>query len=89
MVTPPDFDSNPRGITGYGYDFDNEIHHNYPGADYHDLMAGVDAVDRQSGQIIICLRINQLILDKEIIKLNFTPSMGNSLVLTLDTQFRY
>ncbi|MGB5256807.1 MAG: S9 family peptidase [Woeseiaceae bacterium] len=36
--------SNPRGSTSYGYDFANEIHHNYPGQDYDDLMSGVDAV---------------------------------------------
>ena len=36
--------ANPRGSTSYGYDFANEIHHNYPGPDYDDLMAGVDAV---------------------------------------------
>ena len=36
--------TNPRGSTGYGYDFANEIHHNYPGEDYDDLMSGVDAV---------------------------------------------
>lgn len=35
--------SNPRGSTSYGHDFANEIHHNYPGQDYDDLMAGVDA----------------------------------------------
>jgi len=35
--------SNPRGSTSYGYDFANEIHHNYPGQDYDDLMSGVDA----------------------------------------------
>lgn len=35
--------TNPRGSTSYGYDFANEIHHNYPGPDYDDLMAGVDA----------------------------------------------
>lgn len=36
--------ANPRGSTGYGYDFANEIHHDYPGRDYDDLMSGVDAV---------------------------------------------
>lgn len=36
--------ANPRGSTSYGYDFANEIHHNYPGQDYDDLMSGVDAV---------------------------------------------
>lgn len=34
---------NPRGSTGYGTDFSNGIDHNYPGRDYDDLMAGVDA----------------------------------------------
>lgn len=34
---------NPRGSTGYGSDFSNGIDHNYPGPDYDDLMAGVDA----------------------------------------------
>jgi len=36
--------ANPRGSTSYGADFANEIHHNYPGQDYDDLMSGVDAV---------------------------------------------
>jgi len=36
--------TNPRGSTSYGYEFANEIHHNYPGEDYDDLMSGVDAV---------------------------------------------
>lgn len=35
--------TNPRGSTSYGADFANEIHHNYPGQDYDDLMSGVDA----------------------------------------------
>jgi dipeptidyl aminopeptidase/acylaminoacyl peptidase len=35
--------SNPRGSTGYGQDFVNGIQHSYPGKDYDDLMAGVDA----------------------------------------------
>jgi len=35
---------NPRGSTGYGGEFGNLIHHNYPGQDYDDLMSGVDAV---------------------------------------------
>jgi len=34
---------NPRGSTGYGTDFSDGIDHNYPGSDYDDLMAGVDA----------------------------------------------
>ncbi len=36
--------TNPRGSTGYGQDFVNGIQHSYPGKDYDDLMAGVDAV---------------------------------------------
>ena len=36
--------TNPRGSTSYGDEFANEIHHNYPGQDYDDLMSGVDAV---------------------------------------------
>jgi dipeptidyl aminopeptidase/acylaminoacyl peptidase len=35
---------NPRGSTSYGQDFANIIQYNYPGDDYKDLMAGVDAV---------------------------------------------
>jgi dipeptidyl aminopeptidase/acylaminoacyl peptidase len=35
---------NPRGSTGYGTAFSGGIDHNYPGPDYDDLMAGVDAV---------------------------------------------
>lgn len=35
--------TNPRGSTSYGFDFANQIHHNYPGQDYDDLMSGVDA----------------------------------------------
>jgi dipeptidyl aminopeptidase/acylaminoacyl peptidase len=34
---------NPRGSTGYGTGFSGGIDHNYPGPDYDDLMAGVDA----------------------------------------------
>ncbi len=34
---------NPRGSTGYGSSFGNAIYHNYPGPDYDDLMAAVDA----------------------------------------------
>ena len=37
------FYMNPRGSTGYGQDFVNGIQHSYPGKDYDDLMAGVDA----------------------------------------------
>ncbi len=36
--------TNPRGSTGYGGAFSNGIDHNYPGPDYDDLMAGVDAL---------------------------------------------
>jgi len=36
--------TNPRGSTSYGDAFANEIHYNYPGEDYNDLMSGVDAV---------------------------------------------
>ncbi len=35
--------TNPRGSTGYGQDFVNGIQYSYPGRDYDDLMAGVDA----------------------------------------------
>ena len=37
------FYMNPRGSTGYGQDFVNGIQYAYPGKDYDDLMAGVDA----------------------------------------------
>ena len=36
--------TNPRGSTGYGSEFADAIDHAYPGADYPDLMAGVDTV---------------------------------------------
>lgn len=36
--------TNPRGSTSYGEEFGNLIHHAYPGQDYDDLMAGIDAV---------------------------------------------
>jgi dipeptidyl aminopeptidase/acylaminoacyl peptidase len=36
--------TNPRGSTGYGTDFGNAINNAYPSVDYHDLMAGVDAL---------------------------------------------
>lgn len=36
--------SNPRGSTGYGQEFGNSIHHDYPNHDYEDLMSGVDAL---------------------------------------------
>ena len=38
---------NPRGSTGYGGEFSGGIDHNYPGPDYDDLMAGVDAVTKK------------------------------------------
>jgi dipeptidyl aminopeptidase/acylaminoacyl peptidase len=34
---------NPRGSTSYGQEFGNIIQYRYPGDDYKDLMAGVDA----------------------------------------------
>jgi len=34
---------NPRGSTGYGQEFINGINYLYPGKDFDDLMAGVDA----------------------------------------------
>ncbi len=36
--------TNPRGSTGYGTEFANAINHDYPGADFPDLMTGVDEV---------------------------------------------
>lgn len=36
--------ANPRGSTGYGGEFGNLIHHDYPNHDFDDLMSGVDAV---------------------------------------------
>ncbi len=36
--------TNPRGSSGYGTDFGNAIDDAYPSVDFHDLMAGVDAV---------------------------------------------
>ena len=36
--------TNPRGSSGYGSEFGNAIENAYPGMDYDDLMAGVDAV---------------------------------------------
>lgn len=38
---------NPRGSTGYGNEFGGAISKNYPGPDYDDLMASVDAVVKQ------------------------------------------
>ena len=34
---------NPRGSTGYGQDFVDGINYFYPGKDFDDLMAGIDA----------------------------------------------
>jgi len=36
--------TNPRGSTGYGEPFAQQINHNYPGPDYDDLMSGVDTL---------------------------------------------
>jgi dipeptidyl aminopeptidase/acylaminoacyl peptidase len=36
--------TNPRGSTGYGSAFANEINNAYPGKDYDDLIAGVDTI---------------------------------------------
>lgn len=36
--------TNPRGSTSYGGEFGNLIHHAYPGDDFYDLDAGVEAV---------------------------------------------
>ena len=36
--------TNPRGSTGYGEKFTNQIKNAYPGKDFDDLMAGVDTV---------------------------------------------
>lgn len=36
--------TNPRGSTGYGDRFANIVQYRYPGDDYLDLMAGVDAL---------------------------------------------
>lgn len=35
---------NPRGSTGYGEEFANLIHHDYPDKDFDDLLSGVDTV---------------------------------------------
>jgi dipeptidyl aminopeptidase/acylaminoacyl peptidase len=35
---------NPRGSSSYGQEFGNVIQYRYPGDDYKDLMAGVDAL---------------------------------------------
>jgi dipeptidyl aminopeptidase/acylaminoacyl peptidase len=39
--------ANPRGSSSYGAEFANLIHHAYPGRDYDDLMAAVDAAIAQ------------------------------------------
>ncbi|MCW5572754.1 MAG: S9 family peptidase [Steroidobacteraceae bacterium] len=36
--------ANPRGSTGYGEEFANSVQYRYPGDDYRDLMAVLDAV---------------------------------------------
>lgn len=38
---------NPRGSTGYGEQFADLIHHDYPDRDFDDLMSGVDAALKQ------------------------------------------
>jgi dipeptidyl aminopeptidase/acylaminoacyl peptidase len=38
------FYPNPRGSTSFGQDFGNIIQYHYPGDDFKDLMAGVDAL---------------------------------------------
>ena len=40
---------NPRGSTGYGSAFGNAIERRYPGVDYDDLIAGVDAAVARGG----------------------------------------
>jgi len=37
------FYMNPRGSSGYGQEFIDQIKHSFPGKDFDDLMAGVDA----------------------------------------------
>lgn len=36
--------ANPRGSVGYGEEFANLLHHNYPSQDHDDLMSGIDVV---------------------------------------------
>jgi dipeptidyl aminopeptidase/acylaminoacyl peptidase len=36
--------TNPRGSSGYGSDFGNQIQYDYPNEDFNDLMVGVDSV---------------------------------------------
>jgi dipeptidyl aminopeptidase/acylaminoacyl peptidase len=38
------FYPNARGSTGYGEEFANLLHHDYPGDDYQDVIDGVDAL---------------------------------------------
>lgn len=38
------FYPNPRGSTSYGEAFADLLYHDYPGGDYGDIMAGIDAV---------------------------------------------
>jgi dipeptidyl aminopeptidase/acylaminoacyl peptidase len=50
--------TNPRGSTGYGQDFVNGIQFSYPGKDYDDLMAGVNAAIAtgwvDAGNLFVC-----------------------------------
>ena len=39
--------TNPRGSSNYGQEFGNSIQYKYPGDDYKDIMAGVDALIRK------------------------------------------
>jgi dipeptidyl aminopeptidase/acylaminoacyl peptidase len=39
--------TNPRGSSNYGQEFGNIIQYKYPGDDYKDIMAGVDALLKQ------------------------------------------
>ena len=43
------FYPNPRGSTGYGEAFADALYHDYPGDDFGDVMAGVDAVIAAGG----------------------------------------
>ena len=43
------FYPNPRGSTGYGEAFADLLYHDYPGDDFSDIMAGVDAVIAAGG----------------------------------------
>jgi dipeptidyl aminopeptidase/acylaminoacyl peptidase len=70
--------TNPRGSSNYGQDFGNSIQFNYPGDDYKDLMAGVDAVLKQ-GYV-------------DVARLGVTGGSGGGLltnwVVTQTTRFR-